>query len=56
MSDQHRLQFPGEVDGIPNPGVHALATHWTVDMSCITHQKHTIPAEVFGDAVMDAVR
>ena len=52
---QHVGDFPGKVDGIADAGVHALATHWTVDVRRVAKQKGTLLAELVGDSVVDVV-
>jgi hypothetical protein len=43
---EHRGKLPGEIDGIPDAGVHALAANGTVDMGGIAEQKGAAFAEM----------
>jgi hypothetical protein len=51
----HRGQFPGKIDGIADPGVHALATNRTMDMRRIAQQKGAALAKMIRDAVVHAI-
>ena len=48
-------ELPGEVDGVADAGVHALSADGRVDVRGVAEEEDAAAAEVFGDAVMDAV-
>ena len=48
-------EFPTEIDGVANASVHALAADGAVDVAGIAEQESAAGAEVFGDAMRDAV-
>ena len=49
---QHRLKLPGEVDRIPDPGIHSLTADRAVNMGGIPEQERAALAEVRRDPVM----
>ena len=51
----HVRQFPGEVHGIANAGIHALTADRTVDVCGIAEEEGPPSTELHGDAVMDVV-
>ena len=48
-------ELPGEIDGVADAGVHALAADGRVNVRGVAEQEGAAVAEVFGDAVVDAV-
>ena len=48
-------QFPGEVHGVADAGVHALAADGAVDVGGVAEEEHAASVEVIGDAVVDAI-
>ena len=48
-------QFPRQVVGVLQTGVHALRPHRAVDVGCITEHETATHPEVFGGAMMDAI-
>ena len=51
----HRGQFPGQVQGIADTAIHALAGKWWREMRRIAGQQHTTLAPAFGQAGMEGV-
>ena len=49
-------EFPGQVDGVTNPGVHPLSAHRAVDVGRVAEQEGAADAKVLCDAVVYAVR
>ena len=48
-------QFPGEIHGVADAGVHALAADGAVDVGGVAEEEHAAFVEVIGDAVVDVV-
>ncbi len=48
------VESAGEVDGVLDAGVHALAAGGGVDVGGVSGEEDATPAEVGGEAVMDA--
>ena len=48
-------QFPGEIHGVADAGVHALAADGAVDVGGVAEEEHAAFVEVLGDAVVDVV-
>ena len=46
---EHRGQLPGQVEGVLDAGIHALAADWDVDMAGIAGQEGAALAEPLGD-------
>src|SRR6516164_655261 len=54
-SADNGCEFPRQVDGIANAGIHALAAGRTVDMRGIADKERAALAEMLCDPVMDMV-
>ena len=52
---ERRLQFPGEIDGVANSGVHALPAGRTVDVGGVAEQKCAARSEPLRDPMVDAI-
>jgi hypothetical protein len=52
---QNHRQFPGEIDGIANAGVHALATSRAVYMSGVAQQESAALPEMLRHPVMNTI-
>src|SRR6185369_10989887 len=48
-------QFPGEVHGVADAGVHALAADGAVDVGGVAEEEHAALTEFLGDAMVDVV-
>ena len=55
ISPEHRRELPGQIDGIPDAGIHSLSADGTVNVRCIAEQEHVAPPEVGGDAMMHVI-
>jgi len=51
----HGGKLPGEVDGIANPGIHALSAGRAVNMRGVAKQQRPPLAEMFGNPVMHMI-
>src|SRR5689334_17502860 len=51
---ENGVQFPGQVDGVLYPGVHALPAHRRMHMSGVACEKDT-PVTVLGDLALVAM-
>ena len=52
---QDRREFPGEIDGVADPGIHALAAGRTVDVRGVAEQEGATFAEMLGHPVMHMI-
>jgi hypothetical protein len=52
---QHTCQFPGEIDGIADAGVHTLSAGGAVNVCGIAEQEQPPAREVIGNAMMHAI-
>src|SRR5262249_32651815 len=50
-----RCQLPGEIDGVANPRIHALAAGRTVDVRGIAEQEGSDPSEMLRHPVMHMI-
>src|SRR6185437_1013231 len=53
---EHGGELPGEIDGVADAGVHALAADRRVNVRGVAEQENAAVAEVLSNAVVDAVR
>ncbi len=52
---QHRREFPSEVDGVPDAGVHPLSTDGAVDVGGVSQEENGTTPKAGRDPVMNAV-
>ncbi len=55
LAAQYRCQFPGQVDGVADPGVHALAAGRAVHVGGVPEEEHPAGAKLLGHPVMHLV-
>src|SRR5206468_9221799 len=54
-SVQNRGELPGEIHGVADAGIHALTTHWTVNVGGVAEQERATLAEPIGDPMVHVV-
>ena len=52
---EYSFKFPGQIDGIANPGVHALPADRTMNVSRIAEQKRASLSEMLRDTMMNMI-
>jgi hypothetical protein len=52
---EYGFEFPGQIDGVANPGVHALPADRTMNVSRIAEQKRASFSEMLRDTMMNMI-